>query len=393
MPKVSVIIPCYNSARYLGQAIESVQAQQYTDYEIIVVDDGSTDDTAQVAARYADKVRYLYQNNQGLPGTRNSGVAVSSGEYLAFLDSDDLFLPHKLRVQVAALDAAPELSLVASGYQYINQDNRVLGDERPWKGRPCTDLASILRGGLTAVHATLLRRTSFDRIGGFDPSFRYAEDMDFWYRLSLSDGIITWAPSIVCQYRIHPNNMSRKIAVHYRWARTALDKVFRHPRLPEPIRNQSGQFYALVYLGEAGRLYAGQDAVAAQQALTAALDLDPQLGSERLECLTDAMISWSRTVWRSDLRDILTYVLDNLPSHSALPSDLTPRISLKRNKALFYDAFIAGDSAVVCSQWIKIARQELNWLRNRGSWSILCRSLARGLWRARGVEWAAVARS
>ena len=99
MPKVSVIIPTYNGAQYIKQAVDSVLAQTYDDYEIIVVDDGSTDDTAELLRPYGDRITYLYQENRKLPAARNTGIRTARGQYLAFLDSDNLFLPHKLAAQ------------------------------------------------------------------------------------------------------------------------------------------------------------------------------------------------------------------------------------------------------------------------------------------------------
>src|ERR671911_2120937 len=111
---VSVVIPCYNQAHFLGEAIESVLAQSYPRFEIIVVDDGSTDDTSKVAARYPG-VRYVYQNNQGVSAARNSGLARSEGEYVVFLDADDRLLPEALETGLKCLEARPECAFV-SGY-------------------------------------------------------------------------------------------------------------------------------------------------------------------------------------------------------------------------------------------------------------------------------------
>ncbi|TLN28536.1 glycosyltransferase family 2 protein, partial [bacterium] len=110
MPRVSVIIPSYNRADMVMDAVNSVLRQTFADWELIVVDDGSQDNTREVIAAVRDeRVRYIYQDNQGLPGARNSGIRAARGEYVAFLDSDDVFLPHKLAVQVTAMDARPEL--------------------------------------------------------------------------------------------------------------------------------------------------------------------------------------------------------------------------------------------------------------------------------------------
>src|SRR5712672_3063531 len=112
MPKVSIIIPAYNQARFLGVAIESALRQTFSDLEVIVIDDGSTDQTRQVAAGFGDRIRYIHQDNTGLPGARNRGIRESSGEYLCFLDSDDFYHPDKLQRQVELLDADPEIGFV-----------------------------------------------------------------------------------------------------------------------------------------------------------------------------------------------------------------------------------------------------------------------------------------
>lgn len=376
-----MIIPCYNGAQYLGQAIDSVLHQTYQDYEIVVVDDGSTDTTAQVAARYGDTIRYLYQANHGPSSARNAGVAISTGDYLAFLDADDLLLPNKLAREVAALEAEPGLGLVAGGYQYIDEYGRWLGDEHPWNGRPAIDLLTILTGGLTVVHAILLRRVWFDRIGGFDASLRYAEDMDFWYRLSLAGCPMSWLPDIVCQYRIHTRNMSRSIGQHYRWARAALDKLFACPDLPAEVAERRDEIYALVYLAEAGRLYAACNIEAAREALATALRLSPHLCDERAECLSDVMVTWQQSVWNTHGPDVLRQVFKNPPREPTLPPDLMRRVQVKSDKALFYDAFTRGDTAQVWRQWVRIALRDPRWLRNRGSWSIPLRALVAGKWR------------
>ena len=126
MPRVSVIIPTYNRLDYVQEAIDSVLAQTYTDYELIVVDDGSTDGTGDtLKARYGDRIRYLWQENQGWPAARNHGVSIAQGEYIAQLDSDDLWLPEKLVRQVPVLDACPEAVLVFSHVMQIDAEGGV----------------------------------------------------------------------------------------------------------------------------------------------------------------------------------------------------------------------------------------------------------------------------
>ena len=121
MIRVSVIIPAYNGDRYISAAIDSVLAQTYGKYEIIVVDDGSTDNTSEVIKQYGDRVNYLSQSNQGVAASRNLGLAAARGEYIAFLDQDDVFLPHKLSTQVALLDRDSALGIVNSGWQIVDE--------------------------------------------------------------------------------------------------------------------------------------------------------------------------------------------------------------------------------------------------------------------------------
>ncbi|MFS8117396.1 MAG: glycosyltransferase family 2 protein, partial [Microcoleus sp.] len=118
-PQVSVIIPAYNGDRYIVQAVESVFAQTYTNWEIIVVDDGSTDETHQVLQPYLDKIRYIYQENRGVAAARNRGIQEAKGEFIAFLDQDDFFLPDKLAAQIALFRQQPSLGIVNSGWRLV----------------------------------------------------------------------------------------------------------------------------------------------------------------------------------------------------------------------------------------------------------------------------------
>src|ERR671910_1122682 len=120
---VSVVIPCYNQAHFLGEAIESVLSQSYPHHEIVVVDDGSTDDTSEVASRY-DGVRLVRQENRGLAGARNTGIRHSEGDYLVFLDADDRLLPEALRAGVECFESHPECAFVFGRFRYISVDGK-----------------------------------------------------------------------------------------------------------------------------------------------------------------------------------------------------------------------------------------------------------------------------
>ena len=216
MRTVSVVIPTYNRAGLIGQAIDSVLAQAYPQVEIIVADDGSTDDTATAVAAYGDRVRYLALSHRGLPAaTRNAGIRAAHGEFLAFLDSDDLFLPDKLAVQSAALEAQPAAALVYSNGVYFRTTpdapvGRVLDGLPTPSGRV---FGALLTGNFLAPPVVLMRRAALDSVGLFDesPEFFAVEDFDLWLRLAAHAPFI-YAPGAVAAIRRHGSSISRDTA-------------------------------------------------------------------------------------------------------------------------------------------------------------------------------------
>ena len=219
MPKVSVIIPAYNHARFLGEAIGSVLAQSFQDFELIVVDDGSIDNTKEVAASFQDnRVRYIHQQNRGVAAAQNVGVRNSSGEYVAILGADDVWLPRKLELQVELLDSRPEIALVCSDfYIFDDRTGAVLG--RFWHNepfgyrvnaekasrRPLTEMLS--RGCFIAPQVAMVRRWVFNEVGCFDESLRAYEDWDMFVRIVQRFAIGT-IDMPLAKNRKHGGNMS-----------------------------------------------------------------------------------------------------------------------------------------------------------------------------------------
>jgi glycosyltransferase involved in cell wall biosynthesis len=186
LPKVSVIIPAYNYARFLPGAIQSVLDQTFRDFELIVVDDGSTDDTADVVSPYARRhgVIYIRQENRGLSAARNTGIRHAGGELVAFLDPDDLWLPEKLQRQVALMDANADVGLSYCMVDFIDGEGQRL-PELSWphpEGATYKDLLYLnwVTGSGSSV---MVRRSVFDGAGLFDESLRGLEDMDMWLRI------------------------------------------------------------------------------------------------------------------------------------------------------------------------------------------------------------------
>lgn len=185
LPRVSVVIPTYNSAAMVKEAIESALAQSYSDFEIVVIDDGSTDDTEGVVRQYGDRVRYFKQENQGVSAARNAGIKHSSGEYVAFLDSDDLWLPEKLAEQIPLFDDDPKLGLVYSDWAVVS-GNAMLQTSY-LKDLPASSgyvFDELIQSGFILTSGVVLRRACVDDVGAFDKSLAIAQDYDLWLRIS-----------------------------------------------------------------------------------------------------------------------------------------------------------------------------------------------------------------
>lgn len=211
MKKIAVIIPTYNRASFLSTAIESVLTQSNHNIEVIVVDDGSTDHTKELMAKYAPRVRYIFQENRGCAAARNFGARITSSEYIVFLDSDDLLAPDKLAIQSTLLDKIPEAGFVYSDSIEFRIDNgKVMYYLQPAVARnnPDTFLMKHFLSLGVRPGSLMVRRALFESVGGFEERMRYNEDSDFIQRLALkSRPIFSDYPSIV--QRHHSSNKSK----------------------------------------------------------------------------------------------------------------------------------------------------------------------------------------
>ncbi|MDA0243804.1 MAG: glycosyltransferase [Chloroflexi bacterium] len=212
MPLISIIIPTYNRADLLPTAVESALAQSWPHCEIIIADDGSTDNTAEVVAQWGNQVRYLPLPHRGQPAaTRNAGLAVAQGEFIAFLDSDDLFLPHKLATQAQLLLNFPEAA-VAYGNGYFFQENPTQPEGHVLDGLPSPSgfvFGDLLRGNFLFLQTTLIRKTALDAVGIFDenPELFAIEDYDLLLRLAACYPF-QYSTGDVCAIRRHTGGIS-----------------------------------------------------------------------------------------------------------------------------------------------------------------------------------------
>jgi glycosyltransferase involved in cell wall biosynthesis len=195
---VSVIIPVHNGERYLADAIESVLAQTYRPIQLVVVDDGSEDGTAEIAKSFRE-VTYIYQTNQGHAAAMNAGIRAAQGEFVAFLDADDLWTPNKLSVQIDHLQKHPDVGCVIAKMQNFVEP----GTEPP--SRITRDLSLSAYAALQ-VGALVARRTVFEQLGGFDTTYDHAKDVDWFVRATEAGIIMAILPEILLHRRLHGSN-------------------------------------------------------------------------------------------------------------------------------------------------------------------------------------------
>jgi glycosyltransferase involved in cell wall biosynthesis len=232
-PKVSVIIPTYNHAQYVVETIQSVLKQSFRDFEVIVVNDGSSDQTENVLKPYIDAglIHYVRQENQGVAIARNHGLALAVGGYIAFLDDDDLWPPDKLEWQVEFLDHSDAVLIGGGCYSNESEDPDLLAGADPV--RPLQDRDLFRRNPFSSPGQTLLRRSAMEQVGGFDPEIWGADDLDLWMRL-LSAGPLFISRKPALFYRLHQHNASSdaiKMA-------TNLEKVFAKNLMLFPVSKQ-----------------------------------------------------------------------------------------------------------------------------------------------------------
>jgi glycosyltransferase involved in cell wall biosynthesis len=207
MPRVSVIIPTYNRKDLVQLTIDSALAQTFTDSEIIVVDDGSTDNTGEaLRTHYGLRICYEYQANQGESAARNRALQLAQGEFIALLDSDDLWLPAKLEKEVARLDADPHAGMVFCEAWLIDAEGERIADQPEGAGLTPDDLAlekMVFVNQIGGPSTTLIRRSTLDRVGGFDGQIRFGEDWDVWLQMLVRRDPIAFIPEPLTCIRRH----------------------------------------------------------------------------------------------------------------------------------------------------------------------------------------------
>ncbi len=234
-PRVSIVIPAYNAAAFIGKTLETVAAQTFKDFEVVVVDDGSKDDTKKVVDWFLSdrklKGRCVRQENKRIAGARNTGIRESTADLISFLDHDDLWRPEKLARSLAELDAHPEADLVCHNEEIV-KDGKIIGVTKHGPAVPKMHERLIFKGNTLSPSCVIVKKSKLDRIGGFreDPRFNTVEDYDAWIRLA-EVCRFHFFPDILGTWIVDPLGASSKVVYHH----TNLEAMLRDhfSRLPE----------------------------------------------------------------------------------------------------------------------------------------------------------------
>jgi glycosyltransferase involved in cell wall biosynthesis len=243
-PRVSIIIITYNSETYIEQCLESALAQTYSSKEIIVIDDGSTDNTRQILEPFMEQIHYHYQENAGIPTARNKGLGLAQGEFINYLDSDDYFIyPEKIAEQVNILDANLHYGVVYGAYQHVDLKGNVINIIEPWTVLEPQTIEHLVDHWFLLLAACLFRKSWFDRVGGFDTQYTRLEDTQIGFRMICHGLKICWHYQVVYAYRIRTQarksyNIERFIAQELI---QMTEELFKNGTFPDSVQKKKHQ--------------------------------------------------------------------------------------------------------------------------------------------------------
>ena len=276
-PLVSVIVPAYNVADYIGDALNSVLAQTFTDHEIIVINDGSPDTEAleKVLAPYMSRIIYLKQENRGVSAARNTGINAARGSLIAFLDGDDTWLPHYLEVQVEGIQADPSIDVLYPNVMMFG-DASGTGEEFmtlcPSNGE--VTFERLILQECNVSNCSIARRETIIRAGLFDETLRSVEDFDLWLRVIKGGGRIAYHRDVLARYRRRPGSLTADpiwLSEHILRVLTKVKNTMDlTPSERTTVENQLERFHALLRLHEGKRAFFSGDTAGAINGLTEA---------------------------------------------------------------------------------------------------------------------------
>lgn len=373
MPTVSVITPTYNRAHLIRESIESVLKQTYTDFEHIVVDDGSTDDTAAVIQSIHDpRLHYIKRPNGGVSAARNTGLAAATGEWVAFLDSDDLYLPERLALQMAKIAEVPDAGLVFGQYYSttVTRKEKKLTDVCG----NAVEFSRLLMGPVFHWSTVLIRRTFLEQEGGFDTRFAVGEEWELTLRLALAGAKMVCVPQPLTLVRLQESSLSRDLHKHATSSMGVLDKVFRDPRMPADLMPLHKTAFAARLIKFAASGYISDDPASGKDYLAWALQEDPSLSDQNFPILVNKLFGY---MFGLSLRDPVTTferMMPYLAGKAAFRKKLAREMWGRYHMDAAFLAHRANDPAKCRLQALRAFYRHPASLRNRGLLSIFVRS-------------------
>jgi len=378
MNKISVIIPTYNRSSFLAKAIDSVLQQDYSDFEIIVVVDGSTDDTSAILGAYNDdRIKIAYQINSGQSVARNHGLQLAQGDFICFLDDDDYYLPGKLYEQALFFYQHPEVDIVASGYQKITQNGEIIGEEKPWQATP--ELKNITKPYSIPflIPSTMIRRKALDKMDHwFDQDIEPCADVDFSNRLINTGCKFAWIPLILSAYVQHGDSSQHDRAKYTRAKIKLLDKFYSQPDLSKEILDRKREYYCLFFLSGSRECFSTKKTSDAKEFLMQSLKSYPTVGDGKPSKFAEYLSGSAREVEEKSGLNFIQFVLDNLPEEFWYIRKQRRTILSMYYFGKFFDNHRLG-KPIDISDCIKGVYYDPSWLRNKGVWSISIKSLVK----------------
>jgi glycosyltransferase involved in cell wall biosynthesis len=312
LPCVSVVIPTYNRSKLLRMAVDSVLAQTYPHIEVIVVDDGSTDDTAEVMAQYAGRVTYLRQANEGVAAARNGGIRAASGDYVTCLDDDDLILPTKIERQVQVLASRPGVGLVHCRFYFADEDGNYL--HKVGLLPEGEVLHKLVHSNFVWASAPLIPRRCFDQVGLFDEEIpSVVADWDMWLRIAQAGFPFACVQEPLGAYRIHSDGMMSNVAELEHGIFAVLEKVFSNSHVPAEVTALKEEAYGSIRFWVGCRYYDAGQWDDGRRNLATALALRPHLLGQPEELLR-LICNHALSPRVGAPLQFITGVLDHLPA-------------------------------------------------------------------------------
>jgi glycosyltransferase involved in cell wall biosynthesis len=340
---VSVIIPTFNNAEFIGKAVKSVLNQSYNNIELIVIDDGSTDNTKEIVTRIDDRrLKYYYQPNQERCVARNNGIEKSHGKYISFLDSDDYYLKNKIKNEVKFLTNNFHADMVVSGFRRVGENNKVIREKR-YPNNKFIPLSDFIYGNPFSPCSTMIKSEYVKKVDGFDEELKAGEDWDFHFRLAMSGCAIVAISQIASIYRFRKHAVQKTSAEYCQRMAATQDKILNDVRLPQDLIALKNRAKSRTYLRLAGRCYATDNMDLGKFYLQKAIDYDPNLKSSQKHLVHHFLIFWVDHLDIKNKKSILTKINNNLPTEVC---KLQPNLTLLslfhniKNKLRRYYSFL-----------------------------------------------------